>query len=183
MKMLRYSYKFFRHSFVTLSFFVLSAAINLYGQAGNIDHPISTENIRTYIYGIKEKTDQARNSAQRTFNAININEAKISAKQTLLLLEEFKEIIKNSQTALGILSNTENIKCGKHFNSIASDLIDLHNKIKWAAYNANKISSTNESHAINTLAAEVISESKKMEAIVAGTFGSLEMIDQELRTD
>ncbi|MBI2270084.1 MAG: hypothetical protein HYU69_06950 [Bacteroidetes bacterium] len=169
---------FFRNLFILL-FIALISPINLSGQTKN--NNISFVNITTNINTIKGKADQTYRYAERSYNADNLNEGKISAKQALLLLEEMKATITNAQTNFEpLLTSDNNKKHGKFLNSIASDLMDIQNKTSWAIHKANKIISTNEFDEVKPAAAEVMSETKKIETILAEATANITLADREL---
>jgi hypothetical protein len=174
--------KFSRGLLVVTLTITLSYSIDLHGQDNGISaKPISTDNIRTYVNAIKEKADQVHAYAEQAYNANTVKDANSIAKQALLVLEDAKNITKNAQTALDVLSTAENKnKCGRYLTSIASDIFDLQNKIEWATHEAGKIVKLNELSEIKHSATEVMTETKKMNDDVAETITTLALTDREL---
>lgn len=151
------------------------AQISAYGQKS------ATDDLRGYINSMKDKTDQINIYAEQASKAITIKEANASGRQALTVLEEAKNISKNAQTAFDALSTPENKnKCGKYLTSIASDLVDLQNKIHWQTLEANKIVKFNEMDEIKYAANEIITETKKMNDDIAEAIVSLALTDKEL---
>lgn len=161
-------------SFAT--FLMLSLAqISVYGQKS------STDDLRGYLNTMKNKTDQIYTNAEQAAAATTINAANASGRSALVILEEAKGISKNAQTAFDALSTPENKnKCGRHLTSIASDLLDLQNKIHWETLEANKIVKFNEMDEIKYAANEMMTEIKKMNDDIAEAIVSLGLIDKEL---
>lgn len=166
--------KLFRSLFAMLVI-VLTFNLSLLGQ-----HQ-STNDIKGFINIIKNNAKEVHRYGEQTYNSTNTNEAKLSAKQMLVLLEEAKTMINNAETVLTNLSTTENKdKCGKYINSIASDLVDFKNRVGSAIYKANEIITTNEFGDIKRAGTAIITEAKKMEAIVTECFAHISLAEQRL---
>lgn len=172
---------FFRNLFALL-FIALISPINLSGQTNKQNTPpVIKVNATGNINAIKEKADQTYLYAEQSNKASTLTEAKTSARHALVLLEEIKQTIINTQTTFAPLLTTDcNKKCGKLLNSISGDLIDMQNKTSWATHKVNKIISTNEYAEIKPAAAEVMSEIKKMESLITETISNIVLVDTEL---
>lgn len=172
---------FFRNSFATLSITLL-ATLCAWGQTvSNNTPPSGISHITPYANSLKEKAAQAYLYAERSHRADNLNEAKASARHALGLLEEIKITITDTQTAFDPLITTDSHKkYAKLLISISSDLIDMQNKTSWATHKVNKIISTNEFDEVKSAAAEVMSEIKKMESLLAETISNIALVDHEL---
>lgn len=161
-------------SLVTL--IVLFSGISVNGQ-----EQTTTDDIRGYINTIKNKASEANIYAEKIYSAGAIADANTYAKQTLLILEEAKNMAKNAQSAIVALSTPENKnKSARNLTSIANDIFDLQNKIEWATHETNKIIKLNELEEIKYAANEVITETKKMNDVIAEIMISLALTDQEL---
>ena len=157
-------------------FAILLSSLSVYGQ-----EKVTTNDIRSDVNSIQNKANDANVLAEKILNATTIGEVNTSAKQILLILEDAKNIIKAEQTTLDAFSTPENKnKCGRYLNSIASDIVDLQNRIEWATHEVNKIMKANEWDEIKHSATEVMTEIKKVNTIVAETTSSLALTDQEL---
>lgn len=172
---------FFRNAFATISITLL-ATLSGWGQTvRNNTPPSGISNITTYANSIKEKADQTYLYAEQSHKASTLTEAKTSARHALVLLEEIKQTIINTQTTFAPLLTTDcNKKYGKLLNSISGDLNDMQNKTSWATHKVNKIISTNEYAEIKPAAAEVMSEIKKMESLITETISNIVLVDTEL---
>ena len=168
--------KLFRSVFATLAI-VLTFTLNLLGQ----DHSTNISSIKEYVNIINNNVEQVQRYGEQAYNATDINEVKLSAKQMLVLLEETKNIIHHAETVLTNLSTPENKeKCGKYFNAIASDLVDFKKRVEYAIYKANEITTANESGDVKRSATAIITEAKKMKDITTESSTHISLAEQRL---
>ena len=154
---------------------LLSSGHSIYGQ-----EQTSTNDVRSAINTVKDKSKEATMYAERAYNSMSFKDVKINAKQAAALLDEAKKIVSEASKSLASIGSNNNLKYETAIRNISHQIEDLQNKVNWAQLKSSEAAEINELEEAKHLSNKALNELKRVDKVAIEIQEELTKAEQAL---